>query len=117
MRQSNTKGLKMNDEQEEFELSSQRRLLFDYFKHLTTLNLIGIGLILTLCEKFFPTPIQWQWVGFSFMFFAFSLVISSFTQLSTIYVPKNTDHRNHPNFILHMASLMCFVAGVFLISG
>jgi hypothetical protein len=75
------------DEEREREQSERRRLEFEFFKHLTTLDTAFILLLLTLIEKYLPAKhrsgIEWAFVGFGV-----SLLFSVVSMFFVTYMPR-----------------------------
>jgi hypothetical protein len=92
------------------------KLLFDFFKHLSTLDTACILLMAGLIERVFPHPIGSSYVEWMFSCFVLSLLGSLTTMFCIILAPDKPG--NDKFFQVFAVSLLCsilgFLGGLFL---
>src|SRR5262249_52284859 len=90
------------------------KLLFDLFKHLTTLNTGSILLMVALLEKLFKENVHWKaLVGVSFIAFIFSMAYA-INSMSGIGLALQEDKNAKKTYKVNMLiSLTAFATGIF----
>jgi len=74
----------MTEEEATVGLGEQRRAMYDYLRHISTLDSAALVLIATLIEKVFAQPTHRVAIGAAMVFFLLSLMASGFTYLLLI---------------------------------
>ena len=93
------------------------KLLFDYFKHLTTLSTGSILILVTLLEKLFTNP-RWKWLAVvalgSFVLSIFFAILAMHGTAYSVkhFIDSGNDTRSRQNTFDEYACALTFVLGI-----
>ena len=89
------------------------KILYDFFKHLTTLNTGSIFIILTFWKN--VLDLESKLLVFSLAGFIFSLMFSVYL-MHVIAYPIKPKKLNSINYLIHFLSWICFLFGIVAIT-